>query len=249
MSIAAEQVSVAADAVGCGRAASRDVAAAIGAAIDQHGRARVVFASAPSQQQMLDALVCADVGWGRVEAFHMDEYLGLPDDHPSAFGPWLAARLPVERLAGFHRLDPTAGDAETESRRYESLLAAGPLDLGCLGIGVNGHIAFNEPGSDLADPRLVRPVTLDPTSRQQQVDDGCFPTVADVPVTAVSLTVPALLSCAAIVVTVPGAHKAAAVAAAIDGPVDPACPASALQTHDRVRVHLDAGSASLLATP
>lgn len=114
---------------------------------------------------------------------------------------------------------------------------------------MNGHIAFNEPGSDLADPRLVRPVTLDLTSRQQQVDDGCFPTVADVPGTAVSLTVPALLSCATIVVTVPGAHKAAAVAAAVDGSVDPVCPASALQTHAGVRVYLDVESAALLTTP
>lgn len=238
---------VAEDAAGAGDAAATAAAAAIRAAISARGEARVVFASAPSQEEMLAALVSdSSIDWSRVHALHMDEYVGLPDDHPQSFGNWLRVRLSAVELGSFERIRPGEHAAE-EAARYAALVASGPIDLTCMGIGVNGHIAFNEPHTSwLDDPELVRVVVLDETSRRQQVDEGLFGTIDDVPTHAVSLTVPALLRSEEIVVTAHGRHKAAAVAAAFNGPVAPACPASALRTHRSVSVHVDKAAASQL---
>lgn len=239
-------VQVAPDAAAASVAAARRAATVIRAAIDERGTARVLLASAPSQEQMLAALVTDDtVDWSRVRSFHMDEYLGLPVDHPQAFGQWLQDRLPPAVRAGFDRLRPDR-DVDAEIARYTALLAAAPLDLTCLGIGMNGHIAFNEPGSPFDAPDLVRVSELDATSRRQQVEEGLFARLGEVPERAVTLTIPALLGAGAIVATVIGPHKADAVAAAVEGPVQESCPASALRTHGQVSLHLDAEAAGRL---
>ncbi|WP_053204202.1 6-phosphogluconolactonase [Jiangella muralis] len=227
-----------------GASAARAAAGAILAAIAASGRARVIFASAPSQEAMLRGLAGdARIDWSRVHGLHMDEYIGIDPADPRAFGAWLAERLPVDRFASFARIDPS-GDAEAEARRYEAVVRAEPVDLTCLGFGVNGHIAFNEPGSDLDDTRFVRTVELAPASRQQQVTDGLFGRVDDVPGRAITLTVPALLSARTLVATVLGRQKAAAVSAALTGPISAACPASAIRRHLAATVHLDAAAAS-----
>lgn len=233
-----------------GQAAARDAAAALRAALTARGTARVILASAPSQQAMLAALVAEpDIDWTGVHAFHMDEYLGLPADHPQAFGQWLAEQFASVPLGRFERIAGGA-DPATETQRYARLLGEEPIDLCCLGIGVNGHLAFNEPGdTDLTDPRIVREVSLTEVSRQQQVDDECFGRLEEVPTHALTLTVPALLAARTLVCTVTGAHKAAAVARAVEGPLTSDCPASALRTHGQAVLHLDRGAASHLSTP
>lgn len=230
-----------------GREAAERAAGVIRESISIHGRARVIFASAPSQDALLAHLAAApDVDWSLVHSFHMDEYLGLPAGHSGSFGHWLAQRLPAAALPQLHRIDPDGGTT-AEAARYSALIEESPIDLVCLGIGVNGHIAFNEPGdADFDDPATVRLVTLDTTSRQQQVTEGLFPTLDDVPTHALSLTVPALLSARTAICSVIGAHKATAVARALTGPVDESSPASSLRTHADVSWFLDEAAASTL---
>ncbi|SEE86538.1 6-phosphogluconolactonase [Ruania alba] len=232
------------------RAAAQHAAAAIIGAIQDHGSARVVFASAPSQEAMLAELSRDErIDWSKVSSFHMDEYLDLAMDRPQAFGQWLADRLPLTALPGFERIRADAHDSAAEIARYSALLTRAPVDVTCLGVGVNGHIAFNEPEiADFADPGWVREVTLDLVSRQQQVDDGLFADVSEVPSRALTLTVPALASAATMVCTVVGSQKAPAVARALTGPVEPACPASRLQEHPGARWFLDRDAASELDT-
>jgi glucosamine-6-phosphate deaminase len=224
-----------------GLAAGAEAAGIISAAIERQGRARVVFASAPSQELFLRALTAEPgLDWTRVRAFHMDEYIGLPDGAPQSFARWLAERIPG-------RVEPIVpgADPEAEIGRYTGLLAAGPIDLVCLGIGVNGHIAFNEPGRcRFDDPESVRLTELDERSRVQQVDDGCFADLADVPHAALTLTIPALTAAARLVATVPGPRKADAVTRTLTGPVGPGCPATALRGHPGVTLHLDPASAA-----
>lgn len=229
-----------------GASAARAAAEAIRSAIASSGRARVIFASAPSQETMLRLL--ADdtrIDWSCVHGLHMDEYIGIDPADPRSFGTWLADRLPVDRFASFTRIDPS-GDPEAEATRYEAQVRAEPVDLTCLGFGVNGHIAFNEPGADFDDPRFVRTVELTSESRQQQVADGLFGDIDAVPGQAITLTVPALLSAGTVVATVLGPRKAAAVSAALTGPITAACPASAVRRHASYTVHLDRAAAGTL---
>lgn len=231
-----------------GMSAAADAADAILEAVGDRGRARVVFASAPSQREMLAALADRDdLDWSRIEAFHMDEYVGLPSTAPQAFGQWLRDHL-FAHVNGGHltSIDPAA-PPEAEADRYGALVLSEHLDLVCLGIGENGHLAFNEPHQAcLEDDRAARVVELDLRSRQQQVSDGQFSRLDLVPTTAITLTVPTLLSARAIVGAVPGPSKATAVAAALDGPISTDCPASFLRTHGSVTLHLDDAAASRL---
>ncbi|WP_298323981.1 6-phosphogluconolactonase [Haloactinopolyspora sp.] len=229
-------------------AAAADVAAAVIAkAIAERGSARVILASAPSQEDMLAALGRDPrIDWTKVRSFHMDEYLGLAPDHPQAFGQWLVDRLPADALPGFERIVST-NDPRAEAERYATLLQQAPIDLTCLGFGVNGHIAFNEPDdARFDDDVLVRQVELTPTSRVQQVDDAQFPSLDDVPTHALTLTVPALVSSAAMVATVLGERKAPALAMALTDPVSPRCPATILRTHPNASLHVDVAAASML---
>ncbi|WP_200837584.1 6-phosphogluconolactonase [Ruania rhizosphaerae] len=230
------------------RAAAQHAAEAIIGAVQARGSARVVFASAPSQEAMLAELSGDErIDWTKVTSFHMDEYLDLAMDRPQAFGQWLADRLPLTALPGFERIRADADDSTAEIARYSTLITQAPIDVTCLGVGVNGHIAFNEPAiADFADPAWVREVTLDVVSRQQQVDDGLFTSVDEVPTRALTLTVPALTSAATMVCTVLGRQKAHAVARALTGPVETACPASRLQEHPGARWFVDSEAASEL---
>lgn len=227
-----------------GAAAAADIGAALIRRLADQDEVRVIFASAPSQEATLRSLARIEgVDWARVTAFHMDEYLGLAPSVPQRFGSWLRSvlfdRVP---LRAAYLIEP-GRDPRQAAAAYAGLLAAAPIDIVCLGIGVNGHLAFNDPPADLGDRALVRIVALDEVSRRQQVDDGCFADLADVPRRAITLTVPALLSAAEVFCMVPGERKRAAVTAALRGPVGGAVPASALRTHPRCVIYVDAGSA------
>jgi len=210
---------------------------------------RMVFAAAPSQLEFLSSLVrLPKIPWRSVEAFHMDEYLGIARDDPRGFGYFLRENL-FDRvnMGRVEYIDPSPPDPEEECRRYSDLLHENPIDVICMGIGENGHIAFNDPHvADFVDPVSVKVVDLDERCRQQQVNDGCFPKFELVPQHAITLTIPQLLSARELFVVVPGIRKAEAVYAALRGPLAPACPASILQTHARTEIFLDADAASLL---
>lgn len=236
------------DRASLGYAAAADIAAQLRERLSYQNSVRMVFAAAPSQQETLDALV-AEVGidWTRVTAFQMDDYIGLPQEAPQRFGQWLRqAIFDRVRFKEVH-LMRTDGDPDQRAREYAELLAAEPIDLVCLGIGVNGHIAFNDPPvADFADPAAVKVVELDDTCRQQQVDDGCFPTFDDVPPRALTLTVPRLLEADHLFCVVPGHAKAEAVRRTLNDPIGEACPATALRTHPSCVLYLDQDSAGAL---
>jgi glucosamine-6-phosphate deaminase len=205
---------------------------------------RMVFAAAPSQAEMLSALRQENgIDWTRVTAFHMDEYIGLPPNSPQRFGNWLRAAI-FDHLpfGAVYLIDPGADPGRTAAE-YAAKLNEAPIDIVCCGIGVNGHLAFNDPPADFDDPLTVKIVNLDAQCRQQQVDDRCFATLNDVPTQALTMTVPALLSARTILCTVPGPAKREAVRRALLGPIDPACPASALRRHPSCTLYLDQDSA------
>ena len=189
---------------------------------------------------MLEALLREpDIDWGRVSAFHMDEYLGLPEDAPQRFGVWLSRAL-FDRLrfAEVHLL--SAGeDPSRAADRYAQKLNEAPIDLVCLGVGVNGHLAFNDPPADFDDPASVKIVYLDEICRQQQVSDRCFNTLEEVPRSALTLTIPRLLAAHRIYCCVPGSQKRKAVTRMLEGPIGADCPATALRLHPRCVLYLD----------
>ncbi|WP_223627078.1 6-phosphogluconolactonase [Microbacterium sp. EST19A] len=242
------EMRVADQAADAGEYAAAAAAEAIERAIFERGRARVIFASATSQRDLLAALASDPrIAWDRVDAFHMDEYRGLDAQDPRCFGQWLQDRLPEAAQAGLHRMDGTAS-IEEEVQRYGQLLAASPIDLTCLGIGVNGHIAFNEPHhTRFDDDAVVRLVEIDVISRRQQVDEGLFASLEDVPHQALSLTVPAVLSAATVVATVVGQAKAKAVQVALESSIGAHCPATALRLHPNVSIFLDRAAAADLS--
>jgi glucosamine-6-phosphate deaminase len=229
-----------------GAAAAEHASTVLRGAIAARGVAHAMFATGNSQFDFLDALVLDDrIEWTRVIGFHMDEYVGLPADHPASFRRYLRERL-VERvpLAAFHYMDGDATDVNAECARYAALLRAHPLDLCCLGIGENGHLAFNDPPvADFDDLLDVKVVQLDDACRRQQVGEGHFPDVSAVPTHAVTVTIPALLRASAVLAIVPEARKAEPVRRALHGPIDTACPASILRTQPHATLYLDTGSA------
>lgn len=234
-----------------GAAAAHDIAAALRAGLADGGRLRVMFAAAPSQQETLAALVGeSGIDWRRIEAFHMDEYIGLPEGAPQRFAQWLDAHLFGKVPFGkVHAIQPERFANPTDcATDYAERLAAAPLDIVCLGIGVNGHLAFNDPPvADFNDALAVKIVELDEICRQQQVDDGCFPTFGAVPKQAITVTIPALLSARQMFCMVPGSAKRAAVAATLNDPISTACPATILRTHSNCRLYVDADSAGTTA--
>jgi len=213
-------------------------------------RARVIFAAAASQSEFLASLATQDgIDWSRVDAFHLDEYIGLPLGHERSFGTWLDRHIwSLVKPGSIHRLDggnPAGGAAE--AARYGALLADGGIDLALVGIGENGHVAFNDPHvADFDDPVWVKPVEIDDTSRHQQVRDGAFDRFEDVPRVALTVTMSTIRACHVISLVVPGPQKAVAVAAALDGPVTTACPASVLRSHPDVTLFIDDAAASLV---
>jgi len=228
-------------------AAASDAAAAIRDALVVRGRARIIAATGASQIAFLDRLVREpDVDWTRVELFHLDEYVGLPADHPASFRRYLQERLiQPTGMRTYHLLDGQADPREV-CRAVGAELQRAPIDAAFAGIGENGHLAFNDPPADFVseDPYIV--VELDERCRLQQVGEGWFAGLADVPRTAISMTVRQILRARAIFSVVPDRRKAEAVHACVDGPVSPMAPASILQTHPNTTIYLDRDSASLL---
>ena len=225
-----------------GRAAAEHVASRLRGVLEERATVRTIFAAAASQTDFLAELVAADdIEWGRVEAFHLDEYVGLPPGDPRSFGQWLDEHLfSLVRPGRVELMDGAAPDPIAESARYGALIADGGIDLALIGIGENGHLAFNDPHvADFDDPHVVKPVEIDDTSRHQQVRDGAFPAFDDVPKLAMTVTMSAILASRAISVVVPGPHKATAVARTLDGPIETACPASALRRHPDVVMFAD----------
>ncbi|MEM8637666.1 MAG: glucosamine-6-phosphate deaminase [Cyanobacteria bacterium P01_G01_bin.54] len=217
----------------------------------QHQReARVVWATGNSQLEFLARLPQQpDVPWSWVTGFHLDEYLGMSDQHPASFRYYLqhklCNRLP---LAAFHFLQGDALEPLQECDRYSQLLNAAPIDLCLLGIGNNGHLAFNDPNvADFTDPYTVKLVKLDATNRQQQFEQGHFPHLEDVPTYALTLTLSRIAACRRLLCLVTGGHKAAIVARLLTGPISPACPATLLRQHANATLLIDQAAAALLA--
>ena len=230
--------------------AAEAAAAAIDAAVRARGVAHVMLATGNSQLAFLDALTHrAGIDWRAVIGFHMDEYVGIPGDHPASFRRYLRERVvDVVHPGAFEYVEGDAPDPVAECGRYAGLLAAHPLDVCCLGIGENGHLAFNDPPvADFDDPVAVKVVELDEACRRQQVGEGHFADLDAVPRRAITVTIPALLAAARVLAVVPEARKEAAVTAALTGPVSPACPASALRRAPHTTLYLDADSAAGLA--
>lgn len=231
-----------------GAAAARDIAAAIRQVLAEKDCCNMIFAAAPSQNEVL-AVLAADktVDFTRIRAFHMDEYIGLAPDAPQGFGNFL--RRALFDKAPFKEVHYLRGNEapEAECARYAALLERYPVDIVCLGIGENGHVAFNDPPvADFSDPALVKKVALDPVCRQQQVNDGCFGALSQVPTHALTLTVPALMGGKRLFCVVPASTKAQAVRDTLYGPISEACPASALRRHGGAKLYLDPDSAALL---
>lgn len=230
-----------------GEAAAKAAAEKIRELLGKKAAINMVFAAAPSQNEFLETLSKEPgIDWKRVKAFHLDEYVGLPDEAPQRFATYLREHIFEKVNPGeVNYLNGNTGNPEEECRRYEKLLKDHPMDIACIGIGENGHIAFNDPPvADFADPRMVKVVTLDEKCRMQQVHDGCFDKVADVPKQALSLTIPTIMSARWIYCMVPGSTKKEAVRQALEGEVSTRCPATILRRHERTTLYLDSESAA-----
>ncbi|MBC8403555.1 MAG: 6-phosphogluconolactonase, partial [Candidatus Marinimicrobia bacterium] len=189
-----------------------------------------------------------NIDWLRVTAFHMDEYLGISDESAQSFGNWLRSNLFNHiDFGAVHFLNPNPAHIDEELTRYSDLINSAPIDIVCLGIGENGHIAFNDPTvADFKDPKTVKAVKLEDTSRQQQVNEACFRKLSDVPPEALTITVPVLFNGKTLICVVPGKKKSLAVKQTIEGDISVDCPASILRRHSDAHLFLDYDSAELL---
>ena len=231
-----------------GARAADDLAEVLIQAIAERGLASLILATGNSQLQFMEALrVKEGIDWDKVVVFHMDEYLGMSDRHPASFPRYIREKLADHvRPRAFYAMRGDASDVQAELARYRGLLQQYPADACVLGIGENGHLAFNDPPADFETGAAIHVVDLDERCRLQQVGEGHFATLADVPTQALSLTVPALLAARRVLGVVPESRKAEAVRAALQGPVTPDCPASILRTRPHVTLYLDRDSAALL---
>jgi len=230
-----------------GQAAAQVVEQKIKQSIASKGEATVVFAAAPSQNEMLAALIESDIDWSKVRALHLDEYIGLPVNHPAGFGNFLRRTI-FDKLEfkEIHYLYNNELTPEEVCERYSKLIEQYPPDLALLGVGENGHLAFNDPPvADFNDPLIVKVVELDEVCRMQQVHDGCFEKLDHVPLKAFTMTVPALMGIKETVTVVPGKQKAKAINQMLNGEITTECPASILRQHNHSVLFLDADSASL----
>lgn len=230
-----------------GEAAASQAAAIIRHAIVARGAARIIAATGASQFEFLDALVKAPaVDWDKVEMFHLDEYVGLPESHPASFRKYLRERLIGP--AGIRRYHLIEGDKDPAAvcRETGRKLNAAPIDIAFVGIGENGHLAFNDPPADFETNEAYIVVELDEPCRRQQVGEGWFAGIEDVPRQAISMTIRQILKASDIICVVPDARKAQAVKKCLEGPIGPQFPASILRTHPNTTVFLDQQSAALL---
>jgi glucosamine-6-phosphate deaminase len=234
-----------------GKAAGQSVAEKMREILKTKESLSIVLASAPSQNEFLEELnQCPDIDWNKVTAFHLDEYVGLSSEAPENFGRFLRGKLFEKvRPGNVYYLNGIAEDLEAECNRYGDLLKDHPLDIACIGIGENGHLAFNDPPfANFQDPLLVKVVELDLVSRKQQVRDGCFQNLEEVPQKAITLTIPVILSAAFIYCMVPALSKAEAVRRALEGPISTDCPATILRKHENAILFLDRDSAKLVGS-
>jgi len=232
-----------------GQAAAAVIAAEIRRAIEERGRAVVILASAPSQNEFLASLAeTADIDWSRVTAFHLDEYLGMDAQAPQSFRKFLIDRLVNKvQLGQFHGLGGEAPDGPAEAKRYAKLLEENSPDFAVLGIGENGHLAFIDPPfCDFNDPEAVKVVELDEVCRNQQVNDGAFAIIDDVPQHALSLTIPTLMRTPKLFAIAPGPAKRHAIKRTLEKPVSTSCPASILRTHPNAHLFIDVVAAGFL---
>jgi glucosamine-6-phosphate deaminase len=232
-----------------GNAAARDIKACILSLLKAKESINMIFAAAPSQNEVLSALATdREIPWNRVHAFHMDEYIGLSADAPQGFGNFLKTHIfGIAEFGSVSYIDITADDAKKECMRYATILKEHPTDIVVMGIGENGHIAFNDPPvADFEDPEAVKPVELDEICRNQQVNDGCFASIEDVPKTAITLTVPTLFAGEHLFCIVPAKTKARAVKATLCDEINEKCPATVLRRHPSAVLYLDGDSSALL---
>ncbi len=232
-----------------GHQAAVEGAYLISQAIAERGDARVILATGSSQFDMLEALVAhSDINWSKCTVFHLDEYVGLAPTHPASFVGYLTNRFVnrVPNLGHFEAIDGL-NDPDAELLRLNRAIAGNAIDVAFVGIGENGHLAFNDPPADFEANTAYLKVELDVACRNQQVSEGWFPDFADVPTQALSMSIPQILKSRAIVCTVSDTRKAEAVENAIEGPISNLCPASALQMHNAAHLFLDAPAAALLS--
>ena len=232
-----------------GEDAAKDIKERIKALLSEKSEINMIFAAAPSQNDVLKSLVeDKSIEWNRVNAYHMDEYIGLDKDAPQGFGNFLKEHIfGLVPFKSVNYIDITTTDPEKEAERYGNLLAENPTDIVVMGIGENGHIAFNDPPvADFNDKKAVKPVKLDEICRQQQVNDGCFSSIDQVPTHAMTLTVPTLVKAPYLFCIVPAPTKAKAVYETLNGTIDEHCPASILRLQDNAILYLDGDSSKLL---
>ncbi len=233
-----------------GKKAAADGVRFIKKAIEEKGAANIVLATGTSQFDTLEALVSTpDIAWSKVHVFHLDEYIGLPASHPASFRKYIAERFEahVKPLGSITYIKGDAHDPLGECKRLEKIISAHPIDVAFIGIGENGHLAFNDPPADLGIKEAFLVVELDDVCRKQQMGEGWYQTLGEVPHKAITMSVPQILKSACIICSVPEQRKAEAVQQAVQGKVSEELPASVLQQHKNCFLYLDEASASLLA--
>ena len=233
-----------------GEAAAEDAAQIIQQALADRDAAYVIAATGASQFEFLDALVLKKIDWNKVVFFHLDEYVKLPEAHPASFRRYLRERI-IDRVQprAFHLINGEAGDVQEECRRVGKLISQQTIDVAFVGIGENGHLAFNDPPADFETEESYIVVALDEACRRQQVGEGWFESIDEVPTQAISMTIKQILKSRNILCIVPDRRKAQAVKASVDSEVSPLRPASILQKHPSVTLYLDRESSSLLGVP
>lgn len=240
------QIAIYPDPKEMGVAAAVFVAQKLNKTIEKNGNANLILATGASQFSFLEALQEKNIDWKKITVFHLDEYKGISDRHPASFRNYLKKRiLDAVSPKKIYFLNGDAKDLEREMNDYADALKTNPIDIACIGIGENGHIAFNDPPvADFNDPKLVKSVTLDAACRKQQLGEGWFPTLEEVPKEALTLTITAIMACKTISCVVPDARKADAVYASLYGEINTQCPASILRTHPHTKLFLDEASAA-----
>lgn len=229
-----------------GAEAAMNGARLIREAIQANGAASIIVATGTSQFEMLNELIKQDVDWTKVTAFHLDEYIGIPETHPASFRKYLKERFSEKvSLRKFHYVDGETDSGE-ECRRLDEVISKHPIDVAFVGIGENGHLAFNDPPADFETEKPFIVVSLDEKCRSQQWGEGWFPSLNDVPEQAISMSVKQIMKSKAIICSVPGVRKAEAVKGSLEGVVTPLVPASIMQEHVAAWIYLDKDSASLL---
>jgi glucosamine-6-phosphate deaminase len=228
-----------------GKDAASSVVEKLNQAIKERGNASLILGTGASQYPLHEVLLKKGLDWSKITLFHLDEYIGLSDQHPASFRKFLRENI-VDKVnpKNVYYLEGDAEDIDAEIRRYEKLLKDNPVDVACIGIGENGHIAFNDPAvADFNDPESLKVVEMDEVCRMQQVGEGWFPNINHVPKKAVTLTITTIMNCKALCCTVPDERKSEAVYNTLSGEISTSCPASIIREHDNAVLFLDSFAA------